>query len=320
MDPPVDSSWIVTGYWKSGTAQRNDAPFGDTASPLSDPESRVVDHFGAEGASRSLKFFDGLLDPATRKLLRQNGGSIFEDSLELKHTQGWTPGFIEAFEDVNGYSVLPYLPTLPAYPATSPFAEPALRYGFASEQREVVERAPHDVEQTVFCTSSTTSRRSESGPTISACSFALSRTASPSTPEWLPRRSTSASVRRSAAMSGSSARSQEMWRRPSPATSTGHGRHRGPLSPIWTTTTAGSSNCCRPAKRTGLSVHALLYYEREDLLIGSVRRTAGRPTYTAVDVDWLGVCVRLRESGMPLADLRKFAALVSQGSGNEKAD
>jgi DNA-binding transcriptional MerR regulator len=34
-------------------------------------------------------------------------------------------------------------------------------------------------------------------------------------------------------------------------------------------------------------------------------------------VDWLHICVKLRESGMPLADLRQFAALVRQGPGNE---
>ncbi|ASO22061.1 DNA-binding transcriptional MerR regulator [Actinoalloteichus hoggarensis] len=73
------------------------------------------------------------------------------------------------------------------------------------------------------------------------------------------------------------------------------------------------------AERTGLSVHALRYYERQDLLIGPVRRTSGgRRVYTAVDVDWLRICVRLRESDMPLADLKRFAALVRQGPGNEE--
>lgn len=72
------------------------------------------------------------------------------------------------------------------------------------------------------------------------------------------------------------------------------------------------------AERTGLSVHALRFYEREGLLVGPVRRTTGgRRQYAAVDVEWLQICVKLRESGMPLADLRRFAALVRQGPGNE---
>jgi len=72
------------------------------------------------------------------------------------------------------------------------------------------------------------------------------------------------------------------------------------------------------AQRTGLSVHALRFYEREGLLVGPVRRTTGgRRQYATVDVEWLQICVKLRESGMPLADLRRFAELVRQGPGNE---
>ncbi len=72
------------------------------------------------------------------------------------------------------------------------------------------------------------------------------------------------------------------------------------------------------AARTGLSVHALRFYEREGLLVGPVRRsTGGRRRYTACDVEWLLICVKLRESGMPLAELKRFAELVRQGPGNE---
>ncbi|MFF9066403.1 MerR family transcriptional regulator [Streptomyces sp. NPDC014891] len=74
----------------------------------------------------------------------------------------------------------------------------------------------------------------------------------------------------------------------------------------------------RVAERTGLSVHALRFYEREGLLTGPVHRTAGgRRQYTAFDVDWLLICVKLRESGMPLSDLKRFAELVRSGPGNE---
>ncbi|WP_206793008.1 MerR family transcriptional regulator [Amycolatopsis sp. MtRt-6] len=72
------------------------------------------------------------------------------------------------------------------------------------------------------------------------------------------------------------------------------------------------------AERTGLSVHALRFYERAGLLVGPVQRTAGgRRRYSALDVDWLLICVKLRESGMPLTDLKQFAELVRQGPGNE---
>ncbi|MFJ5921270.1 MerR family transcriptional regulator [Kitasatospora sp. NPDC092948] len=72
------------------------------------------------------------------------------------------------------------------------------------------------------------------------------------------------------------------------------------------------------ARRTGLSIDTLRFYERERLLIGPVERTAGgRRRYTAFDVEWLLICVKLRESGMPLAELRRFADLVRSGPGNE---
>ncbi|MFD8595000.1 MerR family transcriptional regulator [Kitasatospora sp. NPDC059646] len=72
------------------------------------------------------------------------------------------------------------------------------------------------------------------------------------------------------------------------------------------------------AERTGLSIDTLRFYERENLLVGPVRRTAGgRRRYTESDVEWLLICVKLRESAMPLAELRRFAELVRSGPGNE---
>jgi DNA-binding transcriptional MerR regulator len=72
------------------------------------------------------------------------------------------------------------------------------------------------------------------------------------------------------------------------------------------------------ARQTGLSVHALRFYEREGLLpIPVGRDTGGRRVYTIDDVSWLRVCVSLRASGMPLAAIRGYAALVRAGAGNE---
>lgn len=74
------------------------------------------------------------------------------------------------------------------------------------------------------------------------------------------------------------------------------------------------------AERTGMSVHALRYYEREGLLVDPVLRGSdGRRIYTEWDLEWLEVCVKLRESGMPLTGIRRLAELVRQGEGNEAA-
>ena len=72
------------------------------------------------------------------------------------------------------------------------------------------------------------------------------------------------------------------------------------------------------AQRTGLSVHALRFYEREGLLASPVRRGPdGRRAYGDDDLEWLELCVKLRSSGMPLAAIRRYAELVRQGAGNE---
>jgi DNA-binding transcriptional MerR regulator len=73
------------------------------------------------------------------------------------------------------------------------------------------------------------------------------------------------------------------------------------------------------AERTGLSVHALRFYEHEGLLASPVRRTpSGRRAYSEDDVEWLTVCVNFRSSGMPLSALRRYVTLVRQGEGNEE--
>ncbi|SCL44527.1 DNA-binding transcriptional regulator, MerR family [Micromonospora citrea] len=73
------------------------------------------------------------------------------------------------------------------------------------------------------------------------------------------------------------------------------------------------------AERTGLSVHALRFYEHEGLFVNPVRRgPGGRRVYSQDDVDWLTVCIILRASGMPLPALRRYADLVRQGAGNEE--
>jgi DNA-binding transcriptional MerR regulator len=74
------------------------------------------------------------------------------------------------------------------------------------------------------------------------------------------------------------------------------------------------------AQRTGLSVHALRFYEREGLMLSQhvARGTGGHRRYTPMDVKWLVLCIKLRASGMPLARIRRYAGLVREGPGNEQ--
>jgi DNA-binding transcriptional MerR regulator len=73
------------------------------------------------------------------------------------------------------------------------------------------------------------------------------------------------------------------------------------------------------AEATGISVHALRFFEREGLFLRSIPRSdGGHRVYEQADVDWLLLCNRLRESGMPIATIRRFAELVRAGAGNEQ--
>ncbi|WP_216893266.1 MerR family transcriptional regulator [Nocardia alni] len=69
---------------------------------------------------------------------------------------------------------------------------------------------------------------------------------------------------------------------------------------------------------TGLSTHTLRFYEQEGLFATPVQRnSAGRRVFTEQDVGWLRVCAKLRSSGMPLPDIRRYAQLVALGAGTE---
>jgi DNA-binding transcriptional MerR regulator len=73
------------------------------------------------------------------------------------------------------------------------------------------------------------------------------------------------------------------------------------------------------ARRTGVSVHTLRYYERAGLVVTNVdRNAAGRRRYRKLDLDWIKVCTRLRATGMPIRAIRRYAELVSAGHGNEQ--
>lgn len=62
-------------------------------------------------------------------------------------------------------------------------------------------------------------------------------------------------------------------------------------------------------ENTGFSLDTLRYYEKEGLL-GPIERTAGgRRRYRQADVDWLGLVRCLRDTGMPIADLKEYSRL-----------
>ena len=73
------------------------------------------------------------------------------------------------------------------------------------------------------------------------------------------------------------------------------------------------------ARRTGVSVHTLRYYERAGLVVTPVDRTrSGRRRYRELDLKWIIICTKLRATGMPIAGIRRYAELVAAGPGNEQ--
>jgi DNA-binding transcriptional MerR regulator len=72
------------------------------------------------------------------------------------------------------------------------------------------------------------------------------------------------------------------------------------------------------ATRTGRSVHTIRWYERQGLIPGVVRDAGGRRVYHERHVGWLELIERLRFTGMSIAQMREFTALVKHGRGSLK--
>ena len=67
------------------------------------------------------------------------------------------------------------------------------------------------------------------------------------------------------------------------------------------------------SERTGLSIDTLRYYERIGLLESIERTSSGHRRYTQLDLAWIDLLIRLRNTGMPRAQMVRFAQLRRQG-------
>ncbi|MEV1007264.1 MerR family transcriptional regulator [Streptomyces sp. NPDC049881] len=67
------------------------------------------------------------------------------------------------------------------------------------------------------------------------------------------------------------------------------------------------------AERTGLSHDTLRYYERAGLIEPVGRTPGNQRRYAAADLVWLEFLLRLRETGMPVSDMRRYARLRAAG-------
>ena len=67
------------------------------------------------------------------------------------------------------------------------------------------------------------------------------------------------------------------------------------------------------AKKTGLTVHTLRYYERIGLLMPVGRAENGHRRYSQQDINLIRNLNRWRQTGMPLVDLQRYVKLIQEG-------
>nr|WP_295775491.1 MerR family transcriptional regulator [Rhodoferax sp.] len=67
------------------------------------------------------------------------------------------------------------------------------------------------------------------------------------------------------------------------------------------------------AQHSGVSQHTLRFYEKAEVLAPATRAANGHRRYLASDVAWLAFVLRLKATGMPLAEIKQYAALRAQG-------
>lgn len=67
------------------------------------------------------------------------------------------------------------------------------------------------------------------------------------------------------------------------------------------------------AARSGRSIHTLRYYESVGLIPFVARDAGGRRRYNLQHLEWLFFLERLQRTGMTLAEMQQYTALVSEG-------
>ena len=67
------------------------------------------------------------------------------------------------------------------------------------------------------------------------------------------------------------------------------------------------------ANLMGMSLDTLRYYEKEGLIMPE-RKENNHRIYDDSDVNWMQFIKRLKETGMPIKEIRKYARLRSEGA------
>lgn len=71
------------------------------------------------------------------------------------------------------------------------------------------------------------------------------------------------------------------------------------------------------SKLTNLGIHTLRYYEHENL-ISPKRNSSNRRRYSDSDIAWVDFIKRLKDTGMPIKEIKRYAELRSKGDSTLK--
>ncbi|MDR3552638.1 MAG: MerR family transcriptional regulator [Clostridia bacterium] len=67
------------------------------------------------------------------------------------------------------------------------------------------------------------------------------------------------------------------------------------------------------SQRVGLTEYTLRYYEKEGLLPYIERDKNGNRIFSDQDFDWISLICCLRDTGMPISDIKRYVALCRVG-------
>lgn len=76
-------------------------------------------------------------------------------------------------------------------------------------------------------------------------------------------------------------------------------------------------NISQFAERCGLTPYTLRYYEKIGILPEIGRNASNHRDYSERDLVWIEFIQRLKDTNMPLVDIRRYAALREQGQATE---
>ena len=78
-------------------------------------------------------------------------------------------------------------------------------------------------------------------------------------------------------------------------------------------TTASTLTIADAAKASGITAHTLRYYEKAGLLESIDRNGSGHRRYREEDLERIRFLTKLRATGMPIREIRRYAELMGKG-------